>query len=394
METRFHHPLLKIYSYQVPTKIVFGLGSFEKLKDELKQFEFKKALLIIGKTVRKTDACARLREVLSSAGALSEFNGVSPEPDAPVLATLAKIVRKNPPDLVVGLGGGSSLDMAKIASLLTANEKDPTAYFKGELIARKGPPIVTLPTIAGTGSEVTPISVVVEKGLKLALNHYFLYPALTVIDPALSVTASPQTTASAGIDALCHAVESTMSVDSNPITGSLAFEATSLVDDYLERAYCNGEDIEARNGLALASVMAGMAFANTGLCLAHGMAYTYATRCKLPHGASVGIAEPYLIEFNSPSIPEKVEMIAAGLGIDTEGLSTTAVGYAIALRMIDIMETVGLPLSLEDLGLGEKDLEPMVDDLLANYSRFIAKNPRKPSREELLRLYRTMLEGY
>ena len=394
METKIHHPLLKTYSYQVPTRIVFGFGSFEKLKDELKRFELKRALLITGKTVCKTDACPRVREALSSVGALAEFNEVSPEPDAPVLADLAKTVRRNPPDLVVGLGGGSSLDMAKMAALLTANEKDPIAYFKGEPIAKKGPPIVTVPTIAGTGSEVTPISVVIDKGLKLALNHYFLYPTLTIIDPALSVTASPQATASAGIDALCHAVESIMSVDSNPITASLAFEATSLVDDYLERAYCNGEDVEARNGLALASVMAGMAFANTGLCLAHGVAYTYATRCKLPHGASVGVAEPYVIEFNSPSIPDKVEVIAAGLGLDTQGLSTSGVGYAIALRMIDMMETVGLPLSLEGLDLGEKDLEPMVSALLKNYPRFIVKNPRKPSREELLKLYQTMLEGY
>ncbi|MBM5805917.1 MAG: iron-containing alcohol dehydrogenase [Candidatus Verstraetearchaeota archaeon] len=394
METKIHHPLLKTYSYQVPTRIVFGLGSFERLKDELKRFEFKRALLITGKTVCKTDACAWVREVLSSIGGLAEFNEVPPEPDAPVLAVLTKIVRRNPPDLIVGLGGGSSLDMAKMASLLTVNEKDPIAYFKGEPVAKKGPPIVTVPTIAGTGSEVTPISVVVDRGLKLALHNHHLYPALTVIDPALSVTASPQATASAGIDALCHAVESIMSVDSNPITASLAFEATSLVDDYLERAYCNGEDVEARNGLALASAMAGMAFANTGLSLAHGIAYTYATRCKLPHGASVGVAEPYVIEFNSPSIPDKAEVIAAGLGLDTQGLSTSGVGYAIALRMIDIMETVGLPLSLEDLGLEESDLEPMVGSLLKNYLRFIVKNPRKPSREELLKLYRTMLEGY
>jgi len=386
--------LMKNYSYQVPTRIVFGLNSLDKLKDELKRFEFKRALLVTGKTVCKTDACTKVHDALLSQGKLEEFNTVTPEPDSSVLEALLKVVRKSPPDLIVGLGGGSSLDMAKVASLLTANEKDPIAYFKGEPVAKKGPPIVTVPTIAGTGSEVTPISVVVDKGLKLALYHYFLYPTLTIIDPALSVTASPPATASAGIDALCHAVESIMSVDSNPITASLAFEATSLVDDYLERAYCNGEDVEARNGLALASVMAGMAFANTGLCLAHGIAYTYATRCKLPHGASVGVAEPYVIEFNSPSIPDKAELIAAGLGLDTEGLSLSGVGYAIALRMTDIMETVGLPLSLEDLDLEEKDLEPMVDGLLKNYPRFIVKNPRKPSREELLELYQTMLEGY
>jgi alcohol dehydrogenase class IV len=185
-----------------------------------------------------------------------------------------------------------------------------------------------------------------------------------------------------------------MSVDSNSLTRALSFEAINLVENFLEKAYCNGADIEAKNGLALASVMAGMAFQNTGLCLAHGIANTYALRASLPHGISVAIAEPYVIEFNAPSIPEKLEVIAAGLGIEGTCGSGSELGEAVVDRILDIMCTVGLPSSLEGLDINDEDLEPMVDDLMKNYSPFIAKNPRKPSKEDLLDIYSSMLEGY
>lgn len=394
MEPKPHHPLLKSYSFASPTRIVFGHDSLGRLGEELKAFSFRKALLLTGRTVAKTPACSRVREALSSAATLMEFTGVPPEPDAACLSLLASEVRGNPPDLVVGLGGGSTMDMAKLASLLAANSKEPLGFFRGEPIARKGPPIITIPTIAGTGSEVTPISVVADGGAKLALNHQYLYPALAIIDPGLSLTAPPPATASAGIDALNHAVESIMSLESNRLTAALAFEAICLADDCLERAFCNGEDLEARSGLALASAMAGIAFSNTGLCITHGIAYTFALRCKLPHGASVALAEPYVVEFNAPAIPEKLGVIAAGLGMEADGLSPGEAAEAIASRYLEIMGTLGLPMSLEDVGLSEGDVEPLVDDFLKNYSRFLARNPRKPSREELKALYRTMLEGY
>jgi len=393
MEPKPYHPLLKSYAFSSPTRILFGLNSLERLKDELKAFGYKKAMLLTGKTVCRTHACARVREVLSKGGLL-EFTSVPPEPDAAALALLSEEIGRSPPDIVIGLGGGSTMDMAKLASLMAVNKKDPFLYFRGEPIAKRGPPIITIPTIAGTGSEVTPISVVAEKEAKLALNHQFLSPALSIIDPALSITAPPSVTASAGIDAFNHAVESIMSLESNQLTASLAFKAINLVDDHIERAFCNGEDLEARSGLALASAMAGIAFSNTGLCITHGIAYTYAMKCGLPHGASVALAEPYVIEFNAPAIPAKLEVIAAGLGVGTEGLSPREVGEAIALRYLEMMGTMGLPMSLEDVGLGEEDVEPLADDLINNYSRFMVRNPRHPTRQELIGLYRSMLEGY
>jgi len=394
MSSKFYHPLFRVHVFQSPTKIVFGINSSEKLADELKKFEPKSALVVSGKNICKTEGYSKICSIVSSVCPIAEFNEVLPEPDDSVLLKLAQKAREANPSVVVGIGGGSSLDMAKVASLLVAERKDPVAYFKGELPSKKGPPVVAIPTISGTGSEVTPISVVVEKGKKLALSHPFLYPSLALVDPLLSVTAPPYSTASAGIDALCHAMESFMSLDSNPITESLAFEAMNLSEKYLERAYSNGEDIEARSGLSFASLLAGMAFMNTGLCIAHGIAYTFAVKYNLPHGVSVAVAEPYVLEFNAPAIPSKLDVMAAAFGIDTEGASPAETSNAIAMRLTEIMDNLNLPIGLEELGVEEKELEPMVDDLINNYSRFLLKNPRKPSRDDLIRLYQRMFEGY
>ncbi|MGQ9759165.1 MAG: iron-containing alcohol dehydrogenase [Candidatus Methanomethylicaceae archaeon] len=393
MSSKFYHSLFRVSSFYAPAKIVFGPNCLERLTEEVKRFEPKSALIVSGKNVSKTDFYAKICGTISSICNLVEFNEVTPEPDSSILSKLASTVREVKPSLVVGIGGGSSLDIAKIASLATANDKEPLLYFKGEPVLKKGPPIITVPTISGTGSEVTPISVVVDGDKKLALSHPFLYPSVSVVDPVLSITAPPNATASAGIDAMCHALESFMSLDSTPLTESFAFKAMSLLDDYLERAYCNGEDIEARSAVSLSSILAGMAFMNTGLCLAHGIAYTFAVKCALPHGVSVAVAEPYVLEFNAPAIQDKLDVIAAAFGIDTEGGTSAEIGGAIALRLTEVMETMNLPLSLEELGIEEKDLEPMVDNLMKNYARFITKNPRKPSKDELVQLYQRMFEG-
>ncbi len=394
MSSKFYHPLFRVSTFNAPTKIVFGINALDRLAEEVRRFDPKSALIVSGKNVCKTEGYAKICSTLSSICPIAEFNQVAPEPNSSILSLLASRARGVEPSIVVGIGGGSSLDMAKVASLTVANEKDPVSYFRGEPLAKKGPPVVTIPTIAGTGSEVTPISVVVDGDKKLALSHPFQYPSLAVVDPLLSTSAPPHSTASAGIDAICHAMESFMCLDSTPITESLAFEAMSLSDDYLERAYSNGEDIEARSGVSLASILAGMAFMNTGLCLAHGIAYTFAMKCKLPHGVSVAVAEPYVLEFNAPAIPDKLDVIAAAFGIDTEGATPTEIGNAVALRLTEIMDTMNLPLGLEELNLDEKEIESMVDDLMKNYSRFILKNPRKPSKEDLIQLYQRMFEGY
>ncbi len=389
-----YHRLFRIYTFQAPTRIVFGPNSLNKLLDEIKKFDTNSILIVSGRNVCNTEGYKKIHDILSSISKVYEFNDVIPEPNSSNLLDLAKKAREVKPSLIVGIGGGSSLDMAKIASIVITNEKDPISYFKGEIIQNKGPPIITIPTLFGTGSEITPISVIVDNGKKLALYHSFLYPSLAIIDPILSITAPPNATASAGIDALCHAIESIMSIDSNSITEPLAFEAIRLSDGYLERVYCNGEDIEARTAIAMASLLSGISFMNTGLCLPHGIAYTYAVNYNLPHGISVAIPLPYVIEFNSIAIPDKISLIASAFNLDVTGLSVYEISTYISSRLMEIMDNLNLPTNLSDIGIEEKNIEKMVDDLLKNYSRFINKNPRKPSREDLLNLYQQMFEGY
>ncbi|MDI9644378.1 MAG: iron-containing alcohol dehydrogenase [Candidatus Verstraetearchaeota archaeon] len=386
--------LSRTFSYRFPTKIVFGIGSISRLTEELKRFKFEKILMVSGPKVSRTEAYSVVRNFVESTGAnLAEFTTTDAEPDVPLLNSLASIAREQRPEIVIGVGGGSSMDLSKLASALSVNGKDPISYFKGEPVPIKGPPIITIPTLAGTGSEVTPISVIVENGVKLALVDHNLFPSLALVDPSLSRGAGPEATASAGIDALCHAIESMMSVDSNPVSDALSTHAIELACSYLERAYCNGGDLEARAGISAASVLAGMAFQATGLCLPHGIAYTYAVKRSLPHGSSVSIAEPYVAIFNAPAIPGKISRIARAMGVDTYGLSASDIGLEVAFRILDITQTLSLPQTLEDLGIGEHEIEAMVDDLITNHRRFIIKNPRKPSRDELIDLYTDILEG-
>ncbi|MEM0231604.1 MAG: iron-containing alcohol dehydrogenase [Candidatus Methanomethyliaceae archaeon] len=386
---KFYHSLFRIYSFSSPTRIIFGPNAIEKLPEELKKFDLKSILVISGRNVCKTEGYKKICELLPS---FIEFNEISPEPNSSILQKLNYKVKEVNPSLIIGIGGGSTLDMAKIASILTVNDDDPIAYFKGKAIQRKGPPIITIPTLPGTGSEITPISVIVHEEKKLALYNSFLFPTLCIVDPILSISAPPDVTASAGIDALSHALESIMSIDSNIITEPLAFEAIRLTNDYLERVYCNGEDIEARHAISMASILSGMAFMNTGLCLSHGIAYTYAVKYKLPHGISVAIPQPYVIEFNAPAITDKIYLIASAFGLDTTGATIQEVSNIISSRIMEIMESLNIPTDLSSIGIKESEIEFMVEDLLNNYSRFITKNPRKPSREDLINLYQQMFQ--
>lgn len=386
---KFYHSLFRIYSFSSPTRIIFGPNAIEKLPEELKKFDLKSILVISGKNVCKTEGYKRICEFLPS---FIEFNEISPEPDYSVLQKLTSKAREANPSLVIGIGGGSTLDMTKMASIMAANDDDPIAYFKGKPIQRRGPPIITIPTLPGTGAEITPISVVVHEEKKLALYNSFLFPTLSIVDPVLSISAPPDATASAGIDALSHALESIMSIDSNIITEPLAFEAIRLSNDYLERAYCNGEDLEARHAISMASILAGMAFMNTGLCLPHGIAYTYAVKYKLPHGVSIAIPQPYVIEFNALAISDKLHLIASAFGLDVTGATVQEIGSIISSRLMEIMENLRIPTDLSSIGVKEDEIEFMVEDLLNNYSRFITKNPRKPSREDLINLYQQMFQ--
>ncbi|RLE50789.1 MAG: alcohol dehydrogenase, partial [Candidatus Methanomethylicota archaeon] len=271
---------------------------------------------------------------------------------------------------------------------------EPVEKFIGaQLVKNRGAPLIQIPTLSGTGSEVSPVSVLTRGRVKEAIWSYNIFPHTSLVDPVLATTAPPNATASSGVDALCHAIESIMSIESNEITEALSLEAIRLVSTYLERAYANGDDIEARYGLALASMLAALSFTNTMLCLGHGIAYTFSVDYNVPHGVSCGIAEPFVMEYNMPAVLDKLVSIADAFGVDILGLSLKDAAYEAIAAFRDLASSVNIPSCLKDLGVEREKLESMVDQLFTRQSRFIARNPRKPSREDMLSLYEKMWEG-
>ncbi|RLE50675.1 MAG: hypothetical protein DRJ31_00575 [Candidatus Methanomethylicota archaeon] len=393
LEFKLHHPLMKIYSFYVPVKLIFGVGASKKLSDEIKAFKGKKVLVVTGRNVERLGLVQEVISPLEKEGySIHVYSNVVPEPTIEIAREVAEIARQGF-EIVLGIGGGSAMDMAKVASAAITNPEPVEKFIGAQQVKNRGAPLIQIPTLSGTGSEVSPVSVLIRDGVKEAIWSYNIFPYVSLIDPALATTAPPNATASSGIDALCHAIESIMSTESNQVTEALCLEAIRLISTYLERAYANGDDIEARYGIALASMLAALSFTNTMLCLGHGIAYTFSVDYNVPHGVSCGIAEPYVMEYNMPAVLDKLVSMADAFGVDIFGLSMRDAAYEAIAAFRSLADSLEIPSCLKDLGVEKEKLESMVDSLFTKQSRFIARNPRKPSREEMLSLYERMWEG-
>lgn len=393
MEFRSLHSLMRSYSFYMPVKVVLGINSSKSLLEEVRNFPGRRVLAVSGKNVSKLGIPQQVLAPLERDGYdVFLYDEVPPEPPIENASEVAEVARRGF-DVVVGIGGGSAMDMAKVASAAITNPEPVERFIGAHLIKRRSAPLVQVPTLFGTGSEVTPISVMTKEGVKVAIWSYNIFPHVSILDPALSVSAPPKATSSAGVDALCHAVESLMSVESTWITDAMSLQAIRLISHYLEKAYANGEDLEAKLGLAYASTLAGASLANAMACLGHGIAYTFAVRYNVPHGVSCGVAEPYVMDYNSLAAPEKLSSIADSFGVDVSGLGVREAAFEAINAFIDLLKSLGMPTSLKELGVKKDDIRGMVDELFSKQSRFIARNPRKPTKEDMVELYERMWEG-
>jgi alcohol dehydrogenase len=319
------------------------------------------------------------------------FDDVEAEPRLEMAEAVAEAARKGGYDAVVGVGGGSVLDMAKVAAVAVTNPKPIRRYIGANLIEKPGVPKVLLPTTAGTGSEVTDIAVVTlaDEEMKTAIFSPHLFGEVAITDPVFTYTLPPHLTASTGMDALSHALEAVMSINANPITDSLALQAVRLIFTYLPNAFNSG-DVESRYGMSLASLAAGMALRNAGVCLGHAVAYTFAVSHKVAHGVSCGLALPYVFRFNAPAIDWKLPQIAEAIGLRVEGLKTEEVTLRISDAIFRLMDEVQMPKRLRDLGIPKDEKQRMADKLLG-IKRLIRRNPRPLTRDDALKIIGDML---
>jgi alcohol dehydrogenase class IV len=381
----------KVYSFSLPSKILFGEGVSEKVGSEAKALGVNKILLVTDRNLRKMGITKKPEEALTREGFdLEVFSDVEAEPCLGMAEATAEAGRKRDYDLIVGIGGGSVLDMAKVASIATANPESMRHYVGVDKVKNAGLPRILLPTTAGTGSEVTKVAImtIAENKKKMAIISPYMLGNIAMVDPRLTYTLPQRVTASTGLDALSHALEAIMSVNSNPLTDTLAYQSVSLIFSHLVNAY-RTRDAESRYGMSLGSLVAGMSFGNSGVCLGHAAAYTFAPKFGVTHGISCGLVLPYVFRFNALAISWKLPKIAESMGIDSKGLGTKKMADSISDSIFELMAKVQLPRRLRDLDIPHGAVPEMAEKLLS-IRRLIQRNPKPVTKRKALRLIEEM----
>jgi len=375
------------FTFNTAPSLIFGSGSIARLGEIAAQRLGPRVLLVTDVGLVKAGLIAPALHVLEEAGiAVDVFDAVVADPpEDVVLAAVAK-ARDFEARAVIGFGGGSSIDVAKLVALLAAsNERLPEIYGVG---IAKGPrlPLLAIPTTAGTGSEVTPISIVTtgaheKKGVVSPL----IIPDIALLDPDLTMNLPPHVTAATGIDAMVHAIEAytSTSPNNNPVSQALAKEALRLLGRNIERAVHHGHDIEARSAMLLGSMLAGQAFANSPVAAVHALAYPIGGHFGIPHGLSNALVLPHVLRFNASACETAYAELAPHAFPELEGRATAS---AFVEALSTLCTKVGLPPRLRDVGIPQ-DAVPMMAEDAMKQTRLLVNNPRPLTLEDARAIY-------
>jgi len=392
----------RIVDFYSVRNLVFGVNAIEELGERAKQYG-RYALIITDRVLEKIGTVDKAVDSLRKADVNVEiFDECEAEPRLEIYERAKDAVRELKPEMIIGVGGGSNMDVSKVAAALATNEGDAIDYIlpipkehevEPRRLKARRLPLMLVPTTSGTGSEVTRWAVVTVRGKKWDFkgNVQFLCDN-AIVDPMLASTMPPRLTASTGIDALSHAIEAVMSNGANFMTLPYSLRAIELISRYLRRAYVDGDDLEARYYMSMAATYAGVALCNVGVVLAHAIAYTFAAQHKIPHGVSCGIALPYAMEYNLPLIQDKLAKIGEAMGVGGGEDQRSKAKLAIA-AVYNLLKDLGMPTSLREVDIGKNEIPSMIEDLLTIHTYLYPKNPRKVEEKPIRELYERMWEG-
>jgi choline dehydrogenase len=348
-----------VRSVEVPTRLVHGAGAIALLGETLRELGVTRPLLVTDPGVAAAGLADRALEHLDDAVV---FDQVRPNPDIALVDAGARVYAETGRDGLVGLGGGSSLDTAKSIGVVSRHGGSILDYEWGRApIDRRIPPMVAIPTTAGTGSEVTLWAVVTDHERQIKFNvggTPLIGPHVALIDPELMVGLPPAVTAATGMDALSHAIECYTCDYHQPFNDAVALHAIELVTHWLRRAVDTGSDLEARTHMAHAATLGGMAYGTESAGAAHAMSQSAGGVHDCPHGALTARVLGPVCEYNSPASPERYARIARGLGVETTGLSPLDAALAGVEELYRLTDDVGIP-TMEELGFSEDEI-PML----------------------------------
>src|SRR5512137_972254 len=385
----------KPFEFRVPATIHVGVGSHERVAAEAARVGAGNVLVVTDANVRATPTAGKVIEQLSQAGLLrGVFSDIPGEPTTTEVEQGLSLLRKARADTVVAVGGGSVIDTAKAVSVMATNDGVISDYLGAGKVKKPKLPLVVVNTTAGTGSEVTRFAIITDPAtsVKMLIADPHLIPEVAIDDPLLTVTCSPFVTASTGLDALTHAIESYISVRATALAEVLALSAIRKIGRSLRAAFTNGEDLAARTLMHVASLEAGMSFSNASVALVHGMARPIGAYFHKAHGISNAVLLSHVMEWSLPGAPARFAEIARALGADTKGLSETQAAERAVTEVRTLCQDLNIP-GLTGLGIDAGKLmalaPTMAQDALDSGSP--GNNPRVPTAAEIVELYRRAL---
>ena len=383
----------EIYSLLNVGKIVAGFDSIQAIREFAAEYSVKSALIITDEGVWKTGLVDKPRQLLTEAGvAVEVIHNTPPEPATHHVEQVVDAAKKMACQAIIGIGGGSSMDVAKITAVMLTNPQPLSELLKGSKIEQRGVPTLMIPTTAGTGAEATQnaIFLVPEEESKVGIVSPKLVPDWAILDPALTVGLPPAITASTGMDALCHAIECYISKKANPLSDTYALRAIGLIFRSLRRAFADGKDLDARHDMLLAALFGGMCIASSSTTAVHALAYPLGGKYHMPHGLSNAILLPYVMEFNRDACTEKFRDIAGAMGLAVAGLTAAEAADQMIENLFALTRDLNMGVNLRDKGITAADLDGMVE-AAAKVTRLLNNNPKPMGKDDIRSVYSRLL---
>lgn len=376
----------------IPSVNTLGQGALNDAINDINALGFKHALIVTDKPLVDIGLAGDLIEKLGAGGVQSTlFDGVQPNPTVGNVEAGLELLRSNGCDFVISFGGGSPHDCAKGIALVATNGGSIKDYEGVDQSAKPQMPLVAINTTAGTASEMTRFCIITDEArhIKMAIVDKHTTPILSVNDPELMLKKPASLTAATGMDALTHAIEAYVSIAANPITDACAIKAIELIHQHLEHAVKDGSNIDAREQMAYAQFLAGMAFNNASLGYVHAMAHQLGGLYDLPHGVCNALLLPYVQEYNAQVAADRLKDVAKAMGVDVSQMSDEQGAQAAITAIKALAASINIPASLTELGVKEADIPLLAENALKDACGLT--NPKQASHEEICQIFRNAL---
>lgn len=379
-------------AFFIPTVNLMGAGCLEDAADAIKSHGFQHGLIVTDKILNEIGVVGKVSALLAERGIKTAiFDGTQPNPTIANVEAGLVILEENSCDFVISLGGGSPHDCAKGIALVAANGGKIADYEGVDQSAKAQLPLIAINTTAGTASEMTRFCIITDEArhIKMAIVDKNTTPLISVNDPELMLAKPASLTAATGMDALTHAVEAYVSTAATPITDAVAIKAIELIQANLRTAVKDGQNLEAREQMAYAQFMAGMAFNNASLGYVHAMAHQLGGFYDLPHGVCNAVLLPHVQAYNAQVCPARLRDVAKAMGVSVDAL-TPEQGAKAAIDAIKALSAdVGIPAGLELLNVKADDIPVLAENALKDACGFT--NPKQATHEEICEIFRNAM---